>query len=574
MALARAKYLGIIKEAGAWGTGGVPTTFLEFLTCSVKKTVEKIQSAVNINQRYINDVYPGSEDIGGSFDIEVNPDNIGLLLFMTLGVEAAQSQVLGIVAEDSTVTCVGDTAGSLSGCYWLLEAPGITSWYVWYDVAGMGSTDPALPGKHGIVCGIAQDANANAVASATALAIELASAIRLAVDVKNMFNDHFADVTEHLTAPDTVNVITEPDPVNLAGIIALVSEETANYILHDDDAELGAGWAYHDAQETGDHSLANIAAPGTIAQCITWLLDIKTKFNAHDADDQCHGTNTLHQVTVFHDFDITDAAPDVTIENREDGAVANVADGNTGWAAGNFVVDVPGSGGLAYDHVFTMAPDATDLDSFVLEVGKEIKQFRYAGVMVNTVAFAAAKGSILKATFGVLGKSEDDTVGVPGGITYSPRLAYVFDQGQVKIDDAVVAYVKSFDFTIDNLLDADGFMLDGTHQRGSLTKQGINITGTMTLEYTAAAYAQRTAYLTNAVKWLNLTFTSPEEVEAGYNYTMEMEMKYVKYIEAGDDIGGRDAIPLTIGWVAKAPAAGQEIIKVTLRDALAAKWSA
>jgi len=117
-------------------------------------------------------------------------------------------------------------------------------------------------------------------------------------------------------------------------------------------------------------------------------------------------------------------------------------------------------------------------------------------------------------------------------------------------------------------------MLDGTHQRGSLTKQGINITGTMTLEYTAAAYAQRTAYLTNAVKWLNLTFTSPEEVEAGYNYTMEMEMKYVKYIEAGDDIGGRDAIPLTIGWVAKAPAAGQEIIKVTLRDALAARWSA
>jgi len=552
----------------------VPTTFLEFLTCSVKKTVEKIQSAVNINQRYINDVYPGSEDIGGSFDIEVNPDNIGLLLFMTLGVEAAQSQVLGIVAEDSTVTCVGDTAGSLSGCYWLLEAPGITSWYVWYDVAGMGSTDPALPGKHGIVCGIAQDANANAVASATALAIELASAIRLAVDVKNMFNDHFADVTEHLTAPDTVNVITEPDPVNLAGIIALVSEETANYILHDDDAELGAGWAYHDAIETGDHSLTNIAAPGTIAQCITWLLDIKTKFNAHDADDQCHGTNTLHQVTVFHDFDITDAAPDVTIENREDGAVANVADGNTGWAAGNFVVNVPGSGGLAYDHVFTMAPDATDLDSFVLEVGKEIKQMRYAGVMVNTLQLSAAKGSILKATFGVLGKSEDDTVGVPGGITYSPRLAYVFDQGQVKIDDAVIAYVKSFDLTLDNLLAADGYMLDGTHQRGSLNKQGINITGTMVLEYTAAAYAQRTAYLNNTTKWLSLIFTSPEEVEAGYNYTMTVDVKYVKYITAGDDIGGRDAIPLNIDWVAKAPAAGQEIIKVTLRDAKAAKWSA
>jgi len=437
----------------------------------------------------------------------------------------------------------------------------------------MGSTDPALPGKYGIVCGIAIDANANAVAAATALAIELASVIRLANDLKAKINASFADIAAHTTAPDP-NTIAAPNPVTLVGLIALVTEMLTDYDAHDDDAELAAGWAYHAAQEAGEHTLASVVAPVNIADCITRLLDIKVKFNGHDADAVCHGVGSNHQTTIFHDFDTADLAPDVTLENRQNGAVADVADGDTGWAGGNFVVDVQGSGGLAYDHVFTMAPDGTDLKSFVLEVGKEIKQMRYAGVMVNTLAFAAAKGSILKATFGVLGQSEDDTVGVPGGITYSPRLAYVFDQGQVKIDDAVVAYVKSFDFTIDNLLDADGFMLDGTHQRGSLNKQGINITGTMTLEYTAAAYAQRTAYLTNAVKWLNLTFTSPEEVEAGYNYTMEMEMKYVKYIEAGDDIGGRDAIPLTIGWVAKAPAAGQEIIKVTLRDAKNARWSA
>jgi len=221
-----------------------------------------------------------------------------------------------------------------------------------------------------------------------------------------------------------------------------------------------------------------------------------------------------------------------------------------------------------------MAPDTTDLDSFVLEVGKEIRQMRYAGVMVNTMALSAAKGSILKATFGVLGQSEDDAVGIAPGIAYSPRLAYVFDHGLLKIDDGVVAYVKSFDLTLDNLLAADGYMLDGSNQRGSLNKQGINLTGTMTLEYTAAAYAQRTAYLDNATKWLTLIFTSTETIEAGYFYTMTVDIKYVKYIEAGDDIGGRDAIPLTIGWTAKAPAAGQEFIKVTLRDALAAKWSA
>jgi len=452
MALARAKYLGIIKEAGGWGTGGVPTTFLEFLTCNVKKTVEKIPSVANINQRYINDIYPGSVDIAGSFDIEANPDNIGLLMYMALGVEAVQSQVLGIAAEVTEITCEADIAGSLSGLCWLLNAPG-TEYYVWYDVDGMGSVDPALPGKTGILVGIAQGAINTVVATATALAI---------------------------------------------------------------------------------NALGDFAAPAP-------------------------------------------GAAVVEVTNAANGSVDDACDGpapySTGWV-GAWVVTTPGSGGLAYDHVFTAAPDATDLDSFVLEVGKQIKQMRYAGCRVNTLALSAAKGSILKATFGVVGQSEDDTVGVAPGIAYSPRLAYVFDHGLLKIDDGVVAYVKSFDLTLDNLLNVDGYMLDGSNVRGSLDKQGINLTGTMTLEYIAASYAQRTAYLDNTTKWLTLIFTSSEAIEPGYFYTMTVDIKYVKYTEAGDDIGGRDAIPLTIGWTAKAPAAGQEFIKVTLRDALAAKWSA
>ena len=453
MPLARAKYLGIIKEAAGWGTGIalVPTTFLEFLTCNVKKTVEKIQSAANINQRYINDIYPGSVDIAGNFDIEANPDNIGLLMYMALGVEAVQSQVLGIAAEVTEITCGADVAGSLSGLCWLLNAPG-TEYYVWYDVGGMGSVDPAIAGKTGILVGIDQDAIASAVATATAAAI---------------------------------------------------------------------------------NALADFGAPAP-------------------------------------------GAAVVTVTNAANGSVDDASDGpapySTGWIAA-WVVTTPGSGGLAYDHVFTAAPDATDLGSFVLEVGKQIRQMRYAGCRVNTMALSAAKGSILKATFGVLGKVEDDTIGAAGP-TYSPRLAYVFDHGLLKIDDGIVAYVKSFDLTLDNLLNADGYMLDGSNVRGSLNKQGINLTGTMTLEYIAASYAQRTAYLDNATKWLTLIFTSTETIEAGYFYTMTVDIKYVKYIEAGDDIGGRDAIPLTIGWTAKAPAAGQEFIKVTLRDALAAKWSA
>lgn len=444
MGLARARYLGIAKET-EWGTPVAPTTFLEFLTCGVKKSVEKIQSAANINQRYINDIYPGSIDIGGPFDIEVNPDNIGLLLFMALGVEGNPSQVVTTQAEITDVTCEADVAGSLSGKYWLLNSPS-TEYYVWYDVNGKGSQDPAISGKTGIVVGIAPDATASAVASAT----------QAAIDAKA-------------------------------------------------------------------------------------------------------------------DFGATVNAAVVTITNAAAGAVADASDGDTGWTNA-WSVTQQGSGGAAYDHDFTPADDAVDLGSFTLEVGKAIKQMRYAGCRVNSLTLSAAKGSILKVTFNVLGKSEDDTVSAASP-TYSTKLAYVFDLGQVKIDGGAVAYVKSFDLTIDNMINADGYMLDGSNARGSLEKQGLAVTGTMTLEYTATSYAQRTAYMSNAAKQLTLIFTSSEQIEAGYYYTLTVDMPAVKYIDEGDDVGGRDAIPLTIGWAAKKPAASS-IVKATLRDAQTTKWSA
>jgi len=124
----------------------------------------------------------------------------------------------------------------------------------------------------------------------------LASAIGLANDLKASINASYADILDHTTAPDTVNVITSPAPVTLAALITLVTEMITSYVAHDDDAELGAGWLYHDAQEAGDHSLASVVAPINLQECITRLNDIKAKYNAHDADGTCHGVGSNHQV--------------------------------------------------------------------------------------------------------------------------------------------------------------------------------------------------------------------------------------------------------------------------------------
>ena len=134
----------------------------------------------------------------------------------------------------------------------------------------------------------------------------LAAAIRLANALKTAINAHYVDVLDHTTAPDIVNVIVSPASSSLPTLITLVTEMLTSYDAHDADAELVAGWAYHIAQEAGEHSLASIAAPINLPECITRLNDIRTKYNAHDADGVCHGVGNAHQTAdVAGDMSIT-----------------------------------------------------------------------------------------------------------------------------------------------------------------------------------------------------------------------------------------------------------------------------
>ncbi len=123
----------------------------------------------------------------------------------------------------------------------------------------------------------------------------LASALALAAGLKTSINAHYADVTEHTAGADAAHTLVLGAPYDIPTLIASITEMMASYVLHDDDAELGAAWAYHAAQEAGNHSLASVAAPINLQECITRLNDIQAKYNGHDADGTAHGTDTLHQ---------------------------------------------------------------------------------------------------------------------------------------------------------------------------------------------------------------------------------------------------------------------------------------
>lgn len=161
---------GIIKEA-AYGDGGVVDTFLELRAeDSLKNDIGKIPGNYLIGSPNIHKYFNAEQDPKGIIPIVVFPDNIGLLLYMALGAEAAATQVVGTQAEITDITCEADIAGSLSGEHITINAPGI-EYYPWFDVDDMGSEDPKLPGKTGIPVGIAANDTANAIATALAAAV-------------------------------------------------------------------------------------------------------------------------------------------------------------------------------------------------------------------------------------------------------------------------------------------------------------------------------------------------------------------------------------------------------------------
>lgn len=436
-----------IKKETSFGAGGTPVdTYLELISENIKDAIERIPAPYVFGSRNIHKYYEGAHDVGGPFSIVVNPDNIGLLLFLALGAEANAAQVLGLTAEVTEITCEADAAGSLSGEYITIDDP-TTPYYAWFDVAGKGSIDPAVSGKTGIIVGIAEDATATEVATAVAAAIN-------------------------------------------------------------GEADFGAG----------------------------------------------------------------SAAAVVTVTNANDGAATDATNGDTGWAVSPNVT-TQGSGGAAYDHVFTPAAPAVDLGHFAMEIDRGIDCSVYTGMTINNFTLSATKGSLVTAGFEIVGKQETDGQTPTGGLTPSTKKPYTFQMGSVKIVDTAVAWVNSFSLTYGNNIDADGgFVLNASPYRAHAYKTTGTLTGTLECEWTAASDEMRDHYIANTPKRIQLIFTSTELVEAGYNYTLSIDIPITHIMGDPPAVSGRDRIAFTVNF--EAVYDSTNFIKITHRDARTTKWSA
>lgn len=122
-----------------------------------------------------------------------------------------------------------------------------------------------------------------------------AGAIELANELKEKYNDHLADTSQHTASADSDNRVIAPDAYNLDSLFTLTEALIIGYDAHDADAELSSGHVYHAGQENADHSLTTTVVPVTLTEVISRLEDLQAKFNAHDADSGAHGATSLYQ---------------------------------------------------------------------------------------------------------------------------------------------------------------------------------------------------------------------------------------------------------------------------------------
>jgi hypothetical protein len=134
--------------------------------------------------------------------------------------------------------------------------------------------------------------------SAEVLTVDVTDIIILANALKVAFNGHIASFgagATHVNA-DGVNPVTAANATDWTTACQLAFDLMIQYTDHNTDAELGAAWLYHQAQNGATHVLSfgtiNYTADGMLAA----LNEIKLKFNTHDTDSTSHVTKDLFQV--------------------------------------------------------------------------------------------------------------------------------------------------------------------------------------------------------------------------------------------------------------------------------------
>lgn len=184
-----------------------------------------------------------------------------------------QTAVTG-VAEETDITCVADSGGSLNNTYFLYSTP-LVDYYFWFNVSGAG-TDPNIGGRAGVMIAIASGETADNVAAALQAAMDGESDITATVlsDVVTAINDDDGSVDDAIEGGQatgfTFNTTTQ-------GVTEVIGGEV-NITVTADDA---GSETNTDAADTLTlvSAITNVDSTATVVATVTEGEDAETTEN-------------------------------------------------------------------------------------------------------------------------------------------------------------------------------------------------------------------------------------------------------------------------------------------------------
>lgn len=179
----------------------------------------------------------------------------------------------------------------------------------------------------------------------------------------------------------------------------------------------------------------------------------------------------------------------------------------------------------AYRHTFEplltgSAPKAT------LHINRKVAIAKYTSCKVDSLKLSAGAGEFLDGTISLRGYDEDFTGAIDSGVIASVLKGFRFADAAVSLNAADLGgLVKSINVEISNNLESDNQVLASGTKNGELEWQNVSVNVSFELLYDSqgqALHASQFKQDTNVS--LEITFSSPEEVEAGYPYELTIKV--------------------------------------------------
>jgi hypothetical protein len=240
---------------------------------------------------------------------------------------------------------------------------------------------------------------------------------------------------------------------------------------------------------------------------------------------------------------------------------------------GAVATTTPSGATNARDHAATLG--ALDGDFFTAQVGRAsvagvVHPFDYVGCKIASASLSQSVDGFLQLEMQVDGWDEQTNQSLAVA-------SYPTDLGQFFYEDCIVtvnsvAYdARDFSLAIDNGLKTDRYYLRGdTRKKEQIEETSVDgraITGSCEGDFESLTIYNLFANGTEfplSVKW-----TSPAEIETGFNYELEITLPRCRMDGETPAIGGPDVLAQPFNFVALQPSSG-EPITVRVRDSLTA----